>query len=57
MANRKVKLTRWYVDDTVEVTEHPSRIAAERTLEGYIADAVIPFIRESRIESMQEPTK
>jgi hypothetical protein len=55
--SRKVTLTRWYADDTIEVTEHPSKAAAERTLESYYADAVLPYIRKSRIERTQDGAK
>lgn len=51
---RKVTLTRWYTDGTIEVTEHPSKAAAERTLESHYADGVFPYIRDSRIERTQE---
>jgi len=51
--SRKVKLTRWYADDTVEVTEHPSKAAAERTLESYYADGIFPYIRRAAIERLE----
>jgi hypothetical protein len=53
MATRKVQLTRWYADGTQETTEHPSRAAAQRTLESYYADSVMPYIRTSEIKPVE----
>ena len=50
---RKVTLTVEYVDGTTEVTQHPSRNAAEKTVENYMADGVMPFIRTTRIEKTE----
>ena len=46
----KVFLTRKYDDGTSTVEQCRSRASAERILEGYYADAVVPFIVSAIIE-------
>jgi len=46
----RARLTIWYADDTQETTEHPSRAAAQRTIDSYIEAAVLPYIRQTLIE-------